>query len=322
MTPTNQQEGQIKGTSFGRGFFTMLAEKLIFKFTNLENKFKVYPYTLRPRGWIGTFISIAIGASFAVEHLTLQTIIKMVEVFLVLGPFTASPLYIINDIYDQELDIKHPYKRTRAITSGAIGILESLVLSGILLVMGLTVGYLINKMLIVVILLMVLLQVLYSVPPFRLKDSKVDFIFGGPLNHALRLCAGWSLFRPLTEAPFIFFSGLVTVICIPYIYYKIIHKHLSISKKSLVSVWNEKQIGLLISLLLISGCGLILLSVYVNEIERLALFWPVMIVCSFLLNKLLIPHSSNLGKDRYYIVSWLVFSLPAVLWYIIKFVIV
>jgi len=109
---------------------------------------------------------------------------------------------------------------------------------------------------------------------------------------------------------------------IPYIYYKIIHKHLSISKKSLVSVWNEMQIGLLISLLLLCGCGLILLSVYVNEIERLALFWPVMIVCSFVLNKLLIPLSSNLGKNRYYIVSWLVFSLPAALWYLIKFAII
>jgi len=168
---------------------------------------------------------------------------------------------------------------------------------------------------------MVLLQVLYSVPPFRLKDSMVDFLFGGPLNHALRLCAGWSLFRPLTEAPVIFFSGLVSIICIPYIYYKIIHKHLSISKKSLVSVWNEMQIGLFISLLLLFGCGLILLSIYVKEIGRLALLWPVMIVCSFLLNKLLMPHSSNLGINRYYIVSWLVFSLPAALWYLIKFAI-
>jgi len=300
----------------------MFSEKLTTHFYSIEKKFKVYPYTLRPRGWIGAFISVAIGASFALDHLTLQTIIKLVEVFFVLGPFTASPLYIINDIYDQELDIKHPYKRTRAITSGEISTLEGLVLSGILLVMGLTVGYLINKMLIVIIFLMVLLQVLYSVPPFRLKDSKVDFIFGGPLNHALRLCAGWSLFRPLTEAPFIFFSGLVTVICIPYIYYKIIHKDLRISEKSLVSVWNEKQIGLLISLLLISGCGLILLSVYVNETERLALFWPVMIVCSFVLNRLLMPHSSKIGIDRYYIVSWLVFSLPAALWYLIKYSIV
>jgi len=299
----------------------MFTDKLTIQFNKIETKFKVYPHTLRPRGWIGAFISAAIGASFALNHLSLQAIIKLVEVFLVLGPFTASSLYIINDIYDQELDTKHPYKRTRAITSGEVGILECLIISGVLLVMGLTLGYLINKILVVFILLMVLLQVLYSVPPFRLKDSKVDFIFGGPLNHALRLCAGWSLFRPLTEAPFIFFSGLVAIICIPYIYYKIIHKHLSISEKSLVSVWNEKQIGLLISLLLIGGCGLILLSVYVNEVERLALFWPVMVVCSFVLNKLLIPHSSNLGIDRYYIVSWLVFSLPAALWYLIKFAI-
>jgi len=300
----------------------MFAEKLTIHFDNIEKKFKVYPYTLRPRGWIGAFISVAIGASFALDQLTLQVIVKLLETFLVLGPLTASALYIINDIYDQELDIKHPYKRSRAITAGEVSIMECLIISGILLVMGLTLGYLINKILIFIILLMVLLQVLYSVPPFRLKDSKVDFIFGGPLNHALRLCAGWSLFRPLTEAPVIFFSGLVSIICIPYIYYKIIHKHLSISKKSLVSVWNEMQIGLLISLLLLCGCGLILISIYVNEVERLALFWPVMIICSFVLNKLLIPHSSNLGIDRYYIVSWLVFSLPAALWYLIKFAIV
>ena len=300
----------------------MFAEKLTIHFYNIEKKFKVYPYTLRPRGWIGAFISVAIGASFALDQLTLQVIVKLLETFLVLGPLTASALYIINDIYDQELDIKHPYKRSRAITAGEVSIMECLIISGILLVMGLTLGYLINKILIFIILLMVLLQVLYSVPPFRLKDSKVDFIFGGPLNHALRLCAGWSLFRPLTEAPVIFFSGLVSIICIPYIYYKIIHKHLSISKKSLVSVWNEMQIGLLISLLLLCGCGLILISIYVNEVERLALFWPVMIICSFVLNKLLIPHSSNLGIDRYYIVSWLVFSLPAALWYLIKFAIV
>ena len=300
----------------------MFAEKLTIHFYNIEKKFKVYPYTLRPRGWIGAFISVAIGASFALDQLTLQVIVKLLETFLVLGPLTASALYIINDIYDQELDIKHPYKRSRAITAGEVSIMECLIISGILLVMGLTLGYLINKILIFIILLMVLLQVLYSVPPFRLKDSKVDFIFGGPLNHALRLCAGWSLFRPLTEAPVIFFSGLVSIICIPYIYYKIIHKHLSISKKSLVSVWNEMQIGLLISLLLLCGCGLILISIYVNEVERLALFWPVMIICSFVLNKLLITHSSNLGIDRYYIVSWLVFSLPAALWYLIKFAIV
>ena len=302
--------------------YIMFAEKLTIQINKIETKFKVYPNTLRPRGWIGAFISVAIGASFALDHLSLQAIINLVEVFLVLGPFTASALYIINDIYDQELDKKHPYKKSRTIASGEVGILEGLIISGVLLVMALTFGYLINKILVVIILLMVLLQLLYSVPPFRLKDSKVDFIFGGPLNHALRLCAGWSLFRPLSEAPFIFFSGLVSIICIPYIYYKIIHKYLSISKKSLVSVWNEKQIGLLISLLLLCGCGLILLSVYVNEIERLALFWPIMIVCSFVLNKLLIPHSSSLGQDRYYIVSWLVFSLPAALWYLIKYAIV
>jgi len=302
--------------------YIMFAEKLTIQINRIETKFKIYPNTLRPRGWIGAFISVAIGASFALDHLSLQAIIKLVEVFLVLGPFTASALYIINDIYDQELDKKHPYKKSRTIASGEVGILEGLIISGVLLVMALTFGYLINKILVVIILLMVLLQLLYSVPPFRLKDSKVDFLFGGPLNHALRLCAGWSLFRPLSEAPFIFFSGLVSIICIPYIYYKIIHKYLSISKKSLVSVWNEKQIGLLISLLLLCGCGLILLSVYVKEIERLALFWPIMIVCSFVLNKLLIPHSSNLGKDRYYIVSWLVFSLPAALWYLIKYAIV
>jgi len=299
----------------------MFTDKLTIQFNKIETKFKVYPHTLRPRGWIGAFISVAIGASFALDQLTLQAIIKLLETFLVLGPLTASPLYIINDIYDQELDIKHPYKRSRAITAGEVSILECLIISGILLVMGLTLGYLINKILIFIILLMVLLQVLYSVPPFRLKDSMVDFLFGGPLNHALRLCAGWSLFRPLTEAPVIFFSGLVSIICIPYIYYKIIHKHLSISKKSLVSVWNEMQIGLFISLLLLFGCGLILLSIYVKEIGRLALLWPVMIVCSFLLNKLLMPHSSNLGINRYYIVSWLVFSLPAALWYLIKFAI-
>ncbi len=132
----------------------------------------------------------------------------------------------------------------------------------------------------------------------------------------------WKLWTLVLRVMLLEFVNHLTVICIPYIYYKIIHKHLSISKKSLVSVWNEKQIGLLISLLLISGCGLILLSVYVNEIERVALFWPVMIVCSFVLNKLLIPLSSNLGINRYYIVSWLVFSLPAVLWYLIKFVII
>jgi len=300
----------------------MFAEKLITKYINTETNFKAYPYALRPRGWIGAFISIAIGVSFAVEQFTLQTIIELLEVFVVLGPLTASPLYIINDIYDRELDTKHPYKRTRVIASGEVGVLEGMVLSGILLVMGLTIGYLINKILIVIILLMVLLQILYSVPPFRLKDTKFDFLFGGPLNHGLRLCAGWSILRPLTDAPLIFFSGLISFICIPYIYYKIIHKDLGISEHSLVSVWSERQIGLLISLLLTCGCGLILLSVYVNEIGKLALFWPGMVVCSFVFNKLLMPYCSNMGIHRYYIVSWLVFSFPAVLWYTIKFVIV
>ena len=60
----------------------------------------------------------------------------------VLFSFTASSVYLINDVFDLESDQKHPTKRFRPLAAGAIGKIEVLSVASFLLVIAFFGSYL------------------------------------------------------------------------------------------------------------------------------------------------------------------------------------
>ncbi|HSB91931.1 MAG TPA: decaprenyl-phosphate phosphoribosyltransferase [Flavitalea sp.] len=103
---------------------------------------KHYIQLLRPKHWaknLFLFIPLFFAGKFFEVH----------EILLVFGgflafSFLASSIYIINDYRDIEDDRKHPEKKFRPLAAGTVNKSAALVISAILVVAGLIVGYLID----------------------------------------------------------------------------------------------------------------------------------------------------------------------------------
>ena len=87
---------------------------------------------LRPKQWTkNLFVFSALVFS---KHLfDLSYVATTLKAFFAFS-FTASLVYIINDIADRDRDRLHPKKRTRPIAAGEISVLQGFILVGILLV--------------------------------------------------------------------------------------------------------------------------------------------------------------------------------------------
>lgn len=101
--------------------------------------------------------------------------------------FTASFVYVLNDLLDLSSDRRHPRKRNRPIAAGDLSVRSGLMILPLLLTLGLILGYLISIKFFVILLLYLLLTSAYS---FILKKLYiVDIILLSSL-YTIRLIAG------------------------------------------------------------------------------------------------------------------------------------
>ncbi len=99
----------------------------------------------------------------------------------------ASAVYLLNDISDIEGDRQHPRKRLRPFASGFIGIDQGLMLASLLLMVGLSLGYLVSKLFFACLFIYLVLTTAYT---FGLKQLPLlDCILLAGL-YTLRIIAG------------------------------------------------------------------------------------------------------------------------------------
>jgi len=106
--------------------------------------------------------------------------------------FTASSLYIFNDIQDMDSDRFHPRKRSKPIASGEISRSNAYILSSVLLFISLIISYKININYFYFILSYIAIQVSYSI---YLKKIPIIDIFCISSGFVIRVFAGGEAFN-------------------------------------------------------------------------------------------------------------------------------
>ena len=104
---------------------------------------KHYIQLLRPKHWAKNLF-LFIPLFFAGKFFDVHEILLVFGGFLAFS-FLASSIYIINDYRDIEDDRKHPEKKFRPLAAATVNKTAALILSAILVIAGLIVGYVIDS---------------------------------------------------------------------------------------------------------------------------------------------------------------------------------
>jgi len=138
----------------------------------------------RPKQWIKNLLIFA-PLVFAHEFLNLDSLEKVIATF---GIFclASSGVYILNDIFDRNSDLRHPQKKLRAIASGRLPTKIAAVASGTLL---LTALFFAAKFGVIIAIIggYIFLQVSYSL---FLKHFAIVDLISIALGFILRIIAG------------------------------------------------------------------------------------------------------------------------------------
>ena len=249
----------------------------------------------RPNAWFVTAFSLSIGAVFAISNTSIDFTVLQKFVFLCIAfaPFIAGGLYVLNDVNDRKIDARNPGKCNRPIAAGRITQKQGMTFSFALLAIGLFLAFSISLLHLALALALIFLQLIYSMPPVRLKESSIDFLFSGPLNHMIRFIAAWAIFRPLSSLPIMLLASLFLLYCVAYIYYKIIDKEF-VSEKSIA---RKKNIQKCLDLATILGIALMFASILLSEVDFLFIACPTCLSALFLLQKA-IPSSKRMPIFR------------------------
>jgi len=140
---------------------------------------------LRANHWVKNLF-IFIPLFFSGNFLSSEKLIPTTIIFIGFS-FTASFIYIINDIFDIEFDKIHPEKKNRPIASGKISIRQSLIIGIFVLVAGLIIVWNISINGLLLTIFYVVLNFLYTI---KLKQIPiVDFLIVA-LGFVIRILIG------------------------------------------------------------------------------------------------------------------------------------
>lgn len=99
----------------------------------------------------------------------------------------SSAVYIYNDIQDREEDSLHPHKKTRPLANNQVTLLEAVSFLSVLLLVGLTLGWLISKQLALILLIYLAINLAYN---HVLKLIPILDVFCIAVGFMLRVLAG------------------------------------------------------------------------------------------------------------------------------------
>lgn len=149
------------------------------------NKIRSLFILFRPGQWIK---NLAIFAAITFTgQLFESAVFEKVFLGFIVFCLVSSAIYIINDIFDQELDKKHPFKRYRPIAHGDIPVVIAVFTAIVLTVISLMIGALVTPAFFMLVVIYFVLQVSYSM---LLKNIAVIDILALAAGYILRVYAG------------------------------------------------------------------------------------------------------------------------------------
>lgn len=128
------------------------------------------------------FIPLIFSLNFTKTNLFLNGLLAFFSFSL-----AASFVYVVNDIVDRDKDRLHPVKKNRAIASGAITVLQAILVAVILLIVSLGVALILNTKSLLIIIAYLISNLLYS---FWLKNIPIVDVSIIALGFILRVLIG------------------------------------------------------------------------------------------------------------------------------------
>lgn len=157
-----------------------------------------YIKLLRPHHWLKNLFLFA--APFFGGVLLREDVLLLAFPVFIAFSFSASSMYIFNDIADREKDRLHPQKSQRPIASGAISIKSTKVMILCLIVPSLYLSYRIEEGYALYILLYILIQIAYTI---KFKNIAILDIFCIAAGFVIRVLAGGEAFS-IKVSPWLF----------------------------------------------------------------------------------------------------------------------
>lgn len=140
---------------------------------------------IRVKQWIKNAFVLA-PLLFSLNFMNVEPVIKATLAFFAFS-FTASVVYVMNDIFDRKKDALHPKKKNRPIASGKISVKQAFfIVAGLLIADAVCLYYLPVKT-VLTIFTYVLINILYS---FKLKHIVLVDVFIIAIGFILRVYAG------------------------------------------------------------------------------------------------------------------------------------
>ncbi len=157
----------------------------------------------RPDHWIKNFF-IAPGIVVAVlltgTHYSEISLIKLLIGFISTC-FIASANYVINEWLDAPYDRYHPTKKNRPVVTENVKFKWVMVEYFLLAILGLVLGFIINKGFLFMSFSLLVMGFLYNVKPFRTKDIPYLDVLSESVNNMIRLLMGWFIVTAISVPP-------------------------------------------------------------------------------------------------------------------------
>ena len=138
-----------------------------------------YIRALRVYQWVK---NVLVVAPALLNHHVDGAVLKALAIAFLSFSFVASGTYIANDLFDLDADRRHPRKSKRPLASGELSITQGISLAVGLVVAGILLGLMANKLLVVCLGIYLVLTLLYS-----------SFLKGKPILDAVALAMLYTL---------------------------------------------------------------------------------------------------------------------------------
>jgi 4-hydroxybenzoate polyprenyltransferase len=223
--------------------------------------------SLRPHQWTKNlllFAALIFGGKLQDIHLLSLSILA----FFIYS-FISGSIYTINDITDKDKDKQHPEKKNRPIASGKLPVKIAWPAAIILLALGLSLSFYLNKAFGYVILLYVALTISYSV---KLKQIAIIEIIIVAIGFVLRAIAGAEIIE-VTISDWLlvctFFLALFLVIG-KRRYELVILEESAEKHRKILEDYNPKMLDQMVAV--VSSATIVSYALYTLDAETIARF--------------------------------------------------
>ena len=129
------------------------------------------------------------------------SLLPAILIGLLASGFIASSNYVLNEVLDAPFDALHPTKKLRPTPAGRVHISLAYVQWIVLMVLGLSLGYLVSFQLAMALGFLWIMGCIYNIPPIRSKDIPYIDVLTEAINNPIRLLIGWYIVSPPFQIP-------------------------------------------------------------------------------------------------------------------------